>query len=108
AVDRRLASEAFLRLRRAFRRAALVRLTLISMTRWAPRPRTRTVALGLKAVSPFDPVVSPSVVVVDDEAVSVPVELVVAPPCTVVVFAPGSAGSGGRATGRPAAGKAAR
>jgi hypothetical protein len=64
--------------------------------------------LGLKAVSPFDPVVSPFVVVVvvdDDGLVVVAVELVVEPPGTVVVVAPGSVGSGGKVTGRDTVGK---
>jgi len=61
--------------------------------------------LGLKAVSPFDPVVSPFVVVVDDEVVGVAVELVVEPPCTVVVVGPGSVGSGGKVAGREPVGK---
>jgi hypothetical protein len=62
--------------------------------------------LGLKAVSPLDPVVSPFVVVDDDGLVVVGVELVVEPPGTVVVVAPGSVGSGGKVTGRDTVGKA--
>jgi hypothetical protein len=57
-------------------------------------------------MSPFDPVVAPFVVAVDEVVVvAVAVELVVEPPCTVVVVAPGRVGSGGKVTGRETVGK---
>ena len=100
AVNSRLAIEPRLRLRRALRRAALVRLTLISTTRRAPRPRTRTIAFGRKAAAPCG-----TVGVVAELAV-VEVELVVEVLCVVVVVVMGSVGTVGEVTpGRGKVGK---
>jgi hypothetical protein len=80
-----------------------VRLTLISTTRRAPRPRTRTVAFGLKATAPSDAVESPPVVGVVEAVVVVEPGVVVAGDVIVVVV-PGSVGTVGKVTGREVVG----
>ncbi len=89
AVNSRWAITPRLRLRRAFRRAALVRVTRISMRRRAPRPRTRMVAFGLKRAAPGDAVVGVVVLVL----IVLAVEVVVGGTVPVAVVVPGRVGT---------------